>query len=111
MSLISLFFFFFFRAIEDHVKRACRDLVFDCVVVGAGRPSPALIIEPMLQGVNQSQLRQDIWNRIQPFQVRRYLHEQIAVRAILVVEQWSLPRTMVCLLMVLVFYLILFLLD
>ncbi|KAF8468652.1 hypothetical protein JB92DRAFT_3059106, partial [Gautieria morchelliformis] len=61
------------KAIEDNVYTTCADIVANCVVVGNGRPFPALFVEP---------------------RVPRYLHERIQdVRMIKIVPAKALPRT------------------
>ncbi|KZT75167.1 acetyl-CoA synthetase-like protein [Daedalea quercina L-15889] len=81
------------KAIEDNVLVTCEDLISNCVVVGNGRPTPALFVEPARDGDGQK-LRQEIFRRIRPFHARRYLHERIAsADSILVVDRGVLPRT------------------
>ncbi|KAI0936606.1 hypothetical protein AcV5_004699 [Taiwanofungus camphoratus] len=81
------------KAIEDNVRATCNDLVAECVVVGNGRPSPTLFIEP--KGVvDAEKLKRDIIRRTRHFHSRRYLHERIdSPRFIIVVPQNALPRT------------------
>ena len=43
-----------FRSIEDNVYITCSDIVANCVVVGSGRPYPALFVEPRLPAVAAS---------------------------------------------------------
>ncbi|KAH9837074.1 acetyl-CoA synthetase-like protein [Rhodofomes roseus] len=81
------------KAIEDNVRIVCDDLVSNCVVVGNGRPTPALFVEPARDGDAQK-LRQEIFRRIRPFHARRYLHERVAsADSIFVVDRGVLPRT------------------
>ncbi|KAH9937149.1 acetyl-CoA synthetase-like protein [Fomitopsis serialis] len=81
------------KAIEDNVRIACEDLVSNCVVVGNGRPTPALFVEPARE-CDARKLRQEIFRRIRPFHARRYLHERIAsADSIFVVARGVLPRT------------------
>lgn len=81
------------KAIEDNVRATCADLVHACVVVGSGRPSPALFVEARAPG-NAERLKKDIVRRTRAFHARRYLHEQItSPRFIVVVPQGTLPRT------------------
>ncbi|KIJ28867.1 hypothetical protein M422DRAFT_76814 [Sphaerobolus stellatus SS14] len=72
------------KFIEDQVKSVCGSLVLDCIVIRHGRPSPVLILEPLMPEVDQERLKQDIYNRIQPLQARCYLHERIEAQAIIV---------------------------
>ncbi|PSR75926.1 hypothetical protein PHLCEN_2v8840 [Hermanssonia centrifuga] len=81
------------KAIEDNVRATCGDLVSDCIVVGNGRPSPALFVEPKVD-VSPEVLKRDIIRRIRHFHSRRYLHERItSAEFIFVVAKGTLPRT------------------
>lgn len=81
------------RAIEDNVRATCGDLIGECIVVGSGRPSPALFVEPM-PGVDHDKLQREILRKTQPFHSRRYLHERITRKElVIIVEPESLPRT------------------
>ena len=87
------------RAIEDNARAAAGDLLSTCVVVGNGRPSPALFVEPAegacaKAGGSEDALRRTILRRIRPFHTRRYLRERIVdARMIVVVPRGTLPRT------------------
>ncbi|KAL1951670.1 hypothetical protein VTO73DRAFT_819 [Trametes versicolor] len=83
------------RAIEDNVLATCADLVATCVVVGNGRPSPTLFVEPKVPGdVDAEALKRAIVRRTRHFHARRYLHERIASPAfVVVVPGGTLPRT------------------
>ncbi|KAH9898072.1 acetyl-CoA synthetase-like protein [Cubamyces lactineus] len=82
------------KAIEDHVLAQCADLVAACIVVGNGRPSPALFVEPAVDGADPEKLKCDIVRRIRPYHLRRYIHERIvSTRFVLVVPRNTLPRT------------------
>ncbi|CDO70986.1 hypothetical protein BN946_scf184830.g18 [Trametes cinnabarina] len=83
------------RAIEENARQTCADLIGECVVVGNGRPSPALFVEPA-QGVqmDEARLRREIIRRTRHFHSRRYLHERItSPKMVVVVPQGTLPRT------------------
>ncbi|KAI0684041.1 acetyl-CoA synthetase-like protein [Cytidiella melzeri] len=81
------------KAIEDNVRSTCGDLIAECIVVGNGRPSPALFVEPRTE-VAKEVLKKTIVRRIRAFQQRRYLHEQItATTFVFVVPRGTLPRT------------------
>ncbi|GJE85768.1 acyl--CoA ligase [Phanerochaete sordida] len=81
------------RAIEDNVRQTCGDLVEHCVVVGNGRPSPALFVEARA-GLAPEQVRRDILRRTRHFHARRYLHERVtAPELVFVVAPGTLPRT------------------
>jgi acyl-coenzyme A synthetase/AMP-(fatty) acid ligase len=81
------------KAIEDNIRATCCDLVAECVVVGNGRPSPALFIETN-SDLPQPKLKREVLRRTRQFHSRRYLHERIAsADMIVIVEKGSLPRT------------------
>ncbi|OSX67394.1 hypothetical protein POSPLADRAFT_1127795 [Postia placenta MAD-698-R-SB12] len=81
------------KAIEENVRATCADLVAECVVVGNGRPSPALFVEPK-GDIDGDKLRKDIIRRTRHFHSRRYLHERIVSSDyIIVVARNTLPRT------------------
>ncbi|KAI0756673.1 acetyl-CoA synthetase-like protein [Daedaleopsis nitida] len=85
------------RAIEDNVLATCADLVAACIVVGNGRPSPTLFVEPKVPvdaDEDEERLRRDIIRRTRHFHSRRYVHERIDSPAfIVVVPSGTLPRT------------------
>ncbi|TCD69976.1 hypothetical protein EIP91_005565 [Steccherinum ochraceum] len=82
------------KAIEDNVRATCGDLVAECIVVGNGRPSPALFIEPKVVDVDEKKLRKDVIRRTRHFHSRRYLHERITdTKFVFVVPAGTLPRT------------------
>ena len=81
------------RAIEENVLATCADLVAACVVVGNGRPSPALFVEARA-GIAPEQVRRDVLRRTRHFHARRYLHERItSAELVFVVAPGTLPRT------------------
>ncbi|RKL11925.1 hypothetical protein BFJ70_g16364 [Fusarium oxysporum] len=82
------------RSIEQNALEACEeDLISAAVVVGAARPSPALLIEAKQSG-RHNELPAEILRRIAPFHMRRYTHERIVdSRLIIVVPRGSFPRT------------------
>jgi hypothetical protein len=82
------------RSIEDNVRATCADLVEDCVVVGNGRPSPTLFIEPSDASCDERQVKQQILERTRHFHSRRYMHERIVdPRFVVIVPPKTLPRT------------------
>ncbi|KAI0830645.1 acetyl-CoA synthetase-like protein [Trametes gibbosa] len=83
------------RAIEENVRATCAELVAECVVVGNGRPSPVLFVEPKVpEDVDPERLKRAIMRRTRHFHERRYLHERIASAAfVVVVPSGTLPRT------------------
>ncbi|THH20855.1 hypothetical protein EW146_g586 [Bondarzewia mesenterica] len=81
------------KAIEDNVRTTCSELISECIVVGNGRPSPTLFIEPA-SDCDHAKLKRDILRRTRQFHSRRYLHERITSAAmIVIVQRGSLPRT------------------
>ncbi|KAK7430516.1 hypothetical protein QQZ08_003035 [Neonectria magnoliae] len=87
-------------SIEKNAMETCgNDLISAAVVAGAGRPSPALIVEPRDDTAIASiagilSLKDKILQRVSPFHKRRYVHERIDdSRFILVVPKGSMPRT------------------
>jgi acyl-coenzyme A synthetase/AMP-(fatty) acid ligase len=81
------------KAIEDNVRTTCMDLIAECIVVGSGRPCPALFVESAVN-IDHAKLKKEILRRIKPFHTRRYLHERItSTNCIVVVPANTLPRT------------------
>jgi len=82
------------KAIEDNIRTTCGQLVKECVVVGYGRPSPTLFIEPATAGMDPDQLKSSIIRATRQFHSRRYMHERItSEKMIVVVPQNTLPKT------------------
>jgi acyl-coenzyme A synthetase/AMP-(fatty) acid ligase len=82
------------KAIEDNVRLNCKHLIEECIVVGSGRPSPALFIEVPESCKDQTKVKKEIIRRIRPFHNRLYLHERITNPAmIVIVPSKTLPRT------------------
>ena len=84
-----------FRSIEDNVRATCGELVFECIVVGNGRPSPALFVEASEKcTMDAERLKKEIIRRTRQFHARRYIHERITTTEhVVVVERGTLPRT------------------
>ncbi|GBE88711.1 acetyl-CoA synthetase-like protein [Sparassis latifolia] len=81
------------KAIEDNVRATCGDLVADCIVVGNGRPSPALFVEPLIN-MDVEKIRKEIIRKTRHFHSRRYLHERItSPNMVIIVPAGTLPRT------------------
>ncbi|KAI1793885.1 acetyl-CoA synthetase-like protein [Ganoderma leucocontextum] len=81
------------KAIEENVLETCADLVAACIVVGNGRPSPTLFVEPK-GDLDAEKLTRDIIRRTRHFHSRRYVHERIVSTAfVVVVPAGTLPRT------------------
>ncbi|KAJ4319804.1 hypothetical protein N0V84_006185 [Fusarium piperis] len=92
-------------SIEANAMETCGDDLIDAVVVvGAGRPSPSMIVE-LREGASIGpeendpeiglwRIKNEILFRINPFHKRRYMHERIDdARFILIVPRGTLPRT------------------
>jgi acyl-coenzyme A synthetase/AMP-(fatty) acid ligase len=80
-------------AIEDEVRTLCADLVADCIVVGSGRPTPALFVEPA-SAKDDAELKEAILARLDHIHSGRYMHERIVLpQFIVVVPAKALPRT------------------
>ncbi|CCM00577.1 uncharacterized protein FIBRA_02612 [Fibroporia radiculosa] len=81
------------RAIEDNVRATCGDLITQCVVVGNGRPSPALFVETS-SSMPEDRLKREIIRRTRHFHARRYLHERItSTKMVVIVPRNALPCT------------------
>lgn len=81
------------KAIEENVLETCEDLVAACIVVGNGRPSPTLFVEPKGE-LDTEKLKRDIIRRTRHFHARRYVHERIVSTVfVVVVPPGTLPRT------------------
>lgn len=82
-----------YRAIEDNALTVCGNLVAECIVVGSGRPSPVMFIEPGVD-MDHGKLKKEIIRKTRHFHSRRYLHERIiSPDMIVIVPRHSLPRT------------------
>ena len=69
--------------------------MFECIVVGNGRSSPALFVETSEQcQLDAEKLKKEIIRRTKQFHIRRYVHERItSTKHVVVVERGTLPRT------------------
>ena len=71
----------------------CGNLIAECIVVGSGRPSPVMFIEPGVD-MDDGKLKKEIIRKTRHFHSRRYLHERIiSPDMIVIVPRFSLPRT------------------
>lgn len=71
----------------------CGNLIAECIVVGSGRPSPVMFVEPAVD-TDHGKLKKEIIRKTRHFHTRRYLHERItSVDMIVVVPRQTLPRT------------------
>lgn len=83
------------KAIKDHIRASCSDLISECVVVGSGRVCPAVLVERRPSFVDDDQsVKREIVSRSKEFNSRRYTNEQIpGEELIFVVRTGDLPRT------------------
>ena len=83
------------RSIEDNVRATCGELVFECIVVGNGRPSPTLFVEAAKKcTMDGEKLKEEIIERTKEFHSRRFIHERItSTKHVIVVDRGTLPRT------------------
>ena len=81
------------KAIEDNTRAMCGNLIAECIVVGTGRPSPIMFIEPAVE-MDQNELKREINKKSRHFHSRRYLHGRITSSdMIVIVPRQTLPRT------------------
>ncbi|KAF7329492.1 AMP-binding domain-containing protein [Mycena kentingensis (nom. inval.)] len=86
-------------SIEDNIRNVCADLIHECVVVGNGRPSPTLFVEPSSASDSDSDdtncnLKAEILRRTASFNARLFVHERIETpERVVVVARGVLPRT------------------
>lgn len=83
--------------IEENTLKSCPDLLIECIAVGNGRPSPALLIElgPGAAALGDADsVRREVYRRIRHFQSRRLAHERVgSVELIVIVQRSAWPRT------------------
>ncbi|KAF8900464.1 hypothetical protein CPB84DRAFT_1778992 [Gymnopilus junonius] len=81
------------KSIEDNARAMCSGLIAECIVVGSGRPSPVMFIEPAVD-MDHNKLKKEIIRKTRQFHARRYLHERITSSdMIVIVPRNTLPRT------------------
>jgi len=85
------------RVIEENALKSCPDLIVECIAVGNGRPSPALLIE-LGPGAatfgDPNSVKREVHRRIRHFQSRRLPHERIgSVESLVIVQRSAWPRT------------------
>ncbi|KAJ7110104.1 hypothetical protein C8R44DRAFT_743400 [Mycena epipterygia] len=82
------------KSIEDNARMMCGSLIGECIVVGSGRPSPVLFVEPNTD-MDSEKLKKEIIRKTRQFHSRRYLHERItSTTRIVIVPPKTLPRTL-----------------
>ncbi|GJJ09100.1 hypothetical protein Clacol_003322 [Clathrus columnatus] len=82
------------RYIEDQIRYLCHDIISIFTVVGEGRPSPALLVEPPETNTNTSTLHETLSKRLESLnsaKVVSYAHERLKPQYIIVVPKGSLP--------------------
>lgn len=86
--------------IEDSIREACGDILYDVVLLGENRPLPCLFVEalPSLEGDQEHvRLAAEIVTRMSTFNEKLMLHERIIdPKRIHILDKGSLPRTKVC---------------
>ena len=81
------------KAIEDNALLMCGSMIMECIVVGTGRPSTVMFIEPAVD-MDENKLKKEIIRKTRLFHSRRYFHERIVSSdKIIVVPRYTLPRT------------------
>ena len=81
------------KAIEENARAMCGNLIAECIVVGTGRPSPIMFIEPAVD-MDHNKLKREIIKKTRHFHARRYVHERIiSSDMIVIVPRQTLPRT------------------
>jgi len=81
------------KAVEDNARAMCPGLIAECIVVGSGRPSPVMFIEPAVD-MDHNKLKKEILRKTRHFHSRRYLHERVTCAdMIVIVPRHTLPRT------------------
>ena len=85
--------------IEENTLKSCPDILVECIAVGNGRSSPALLIElgPGAAALGDADsVKREVYRRIRHFQSRRLAHEKIgSVELIVIVQRSAWPRTLV----------------
>ena len=95
--ILSFLFHLLSRIIEENTLKSCLDFLVECIAVGNGRPSPALLIElgPGAATLGDADsVKREVYRRIRHFQSRRLAHERIgSVGLIAIVQRSGWPRT------------------
>lgn len=75
------------------MRKTCAQLIEECIVVGNGRSSPTLFVEPSVD-TDHEKLKKEIIRKTRQFHSRRYIHERIiSPDFIIIVPSKTLPRT------------------
>lgn len=82
------------KYIEEQVYNLCESLISICVVVGAGKPSPALLVEPSSANiVDAADIVRQIGEKVAPINEGGFPCERINPNHILLLPPGELPRT------------------
>ncbi|GJJ14476.1 hypothetical protein Clacol_008740 [Clathrus columnatus] len=84
---------FVFRFIESQILLSCESLVAACVVVGSGKPSPVLVLEPLEEPTDIASLKEKIGKKAELINKDGFPHERIRPSDILIVPSGTIPRT------------------
>ncbi|GJJ14467.1 hypothetical protein Clacol_008731 [Clathrus columnatus] len=79
--------------IESQVLLTCKDLVSACVVVGSGKPSPVLLVEPLEETTDTVLLKEMIGKKAELINKDGFPHERVRSSDILIVPSGTIPRT------------------
>ncbi|GJJ09090.1 hypothetical protein Clacol_003312 [Clathrus columnatus] len=83
------------RYIEDRVAYLCHDLLSSFVVIGQGRPCPALLAEPRDESnITSITFRRTLLTRLEPLnspKVMGYQHDRIKPEYVITLPKGSLP--------------------
>ncbi|GJJ09113.1 hypothetical protein Clacol_003335 [Clathrus columnatus] len=82
------------KYIEGQIAHLCHDIISTFTLVGQGRLSPALLVEPLEPNTNANTLRETLSTRLESLNSPRivsYPHERLKPEYIIVVPKGSLP--------------------
>lgn len=81
------------RYLENQVSLTCKELISAWVVVGSGKPSPALLAEPAEDHQYGSSLKEEVGERVKLINQHGFPHERIHPSHVLILPPGTLPRT------------------
>ncbi|GJJ08948.1 hypothetical protein Clacol_003168 [Clathrus columnatus] len=83
------------KYIEDQISCLCHDLLSSFVVVGQGRPCPALLAEPRYQSdITSTTFRKTLLTRLEPLNSSKFMgyrRERIKPEYVIILSKGSLP--------------------
>ncbi|GJJ09099.1 hypothetical protein Clacol_003321 [Clathrus columnatus] len=81
------------KYLEDKIAYVCHDIISAFVVVGQGRPTPALLVEPQeeLNTLSTTIFHNTLVSRLGEVNSTSYPHEKITPERIIVLPKGSLP--------------------